>query len=261
MNKLPALFISHGSPLLSVEDGPAHRFLQAWSSHCARPAAILVVSAHWENSGGPMVSLTEQPRTIHDFGGFPRELYEIQYAASGAPALAEQSAQLLRAAGFSVSTSNTHGLDHGAWVPLSLMYPLADIPVFQVSLISGGGPAEHYRLGEALQPLREQGVLIMGSGSVTHNLGEIMGRSVDDPVPHWVGDFESWLADAVTQGRVPELIDYRRLAPSALRNHPTEEHLLPLFVALGAGGAGAVATRIHASYTHGILAMDAYTFN
>lgn len=242
-----------------VEDGPARRFLQGWGGQFARPAAILVVSAHWENAAGPMVSLAEQPPTIHDFGGFPRELYEIQYAARGAPAVAEECARLLRADGFTVSTSNTRGLDHGAWVPLRLMYPQADIPVCQVSLIRGGSPAEHYRLGKALQPLREQGVLIMGSGSITHNLAEIMGRRADEPVPRWVSDFEDWVAEALADGHVSALLDYRRLAPSAVRNHPTEEHLLPLFVALGAGGA--LARRVHASHTHGILAMDAYTFS
>src|SRR5512139_206559 len=123
MNKLRTLFVSHGSPMLSLEDGPARRFLRAWGDHSARPAAILAVSAHWENTGGPMVSVAQQPRTLHDFGGFPRELYEVQYAASGAPALAQQSVELLSDAGFSVSTSNSRGLDHGAWVPLSLMYP------------------------------------------------------------------------------------------------------------------------------------------
>lgn len=247
--------------MLSVEDGPAHRFLKEWSSHSARPAAILVVSAHWENMGGPMVSLAGQPSTIHDFGGFPRELYEIQYMASGAPALAGQSVRLLRDAGFSTATSNNHGLDHGAWVPLSLMYPLADIPVFQISLIRGGSTAEHYRMGQALQPLREQGVLIMGSGSVTHNLNEVMGHWQGDIVPNWVSSFENWVADALSADHVSQLIDYRRLAPFAVRNHPTEEHLLPLYVALGAGGAGAIATRAHSSYTYGILAMDVYSFD
>ncbi len=247
--------------MIALEDGPAHRFLKGWSSSHARPKAILVASAHWENRGGPAVSLAEQPRTIHDFGGFPRELYEIQYAATGAPEVAQQTVELLQHAGFSVSTSNSRGLDHGAWVPLLLMYPDADIPVFQLSLIQGAGAAEHYRLGVALQSLRAQGVLIMGSGSVTHNLNEIMGHGLDDPAPSWVSDFDSWLAEALAAGRVSELLDYRRLAPHAVRNHPTEDHLLPLFVALGAAGAGAVASRVHASHTYGILAMDAYSFN
>ncbi len=225
-----------------------------------RPKVILVVSAHWENTGGPAVSLAQQPDTIHDFGGFPRELHELQYAPPGAPKVAEQAAQLLRDAGFTVKTSNSRGLDHGAWVPLSLIYPDADIPVFQVSLIQGASPAEHYRLGAALQSLRAQGVLIMGSGALTHNLSEFAGQPLDESPPPWVTDFENWMAEALSAGRLSDLLDYRRLAPGAERNHPQEDHLLPLFVVLGAAGQDAVATRVHASHTYGILAMDAYSF-
>ena len=260
MNKLPALFVSHGSPMLAMEDCPARQFLMSWSNRMDRPKAILVASAHWESTGGPAVSLAQQPDTIHDFGGFPRELYELQYAPPGAPGVAEQAAQLLRDAGFTVKTSNSRGLDHGAWVPLSLMYPNADIPVFQVSLIQDASPAEHYRLGAALQSLRAQGVLIMGSGALTHNLSEFAGQPLDESPPPWVTDFENWMAQALSAGRLTDLLDYRRLAPDAERNHPQEDHLLPLFVALGAAGQDAVATRVHASHTYGILAMDAYSF-
>jgi len=260
MNILPTLFVSHGSPMLSVEDGTARRFLTSWSKQYPRPKVILVVSAHWENTDGPAVSTTEQPRTIHDFGGFPHELYEIQYPATGAPEVAQQTIKLLQDTGFKVGSNNSRGLDHGAWVPLRLMYPEADIPVFQVSLIRGAGPAEHYRLGAALQPLREHEVLIMSSGSLTHNLHEIVGRGIDDPAPHWVTEFDNWVAQTLAAGKLSELINYRRLAPYAERNHPTEDHLLPLFVAMGAAGKDAIATRVHASHTYGILAMDAYTF-
>ncbi len=257
---MPTLFVSHGSPMLAVEDGRARQFLAAWNNRIDRPKAILVISAHWEQSGGPAVSVTARPDTIHDFGGFPRELYEIQYPAPGAPAVAEQAVKLLRDAGYDVKSSLSRGLDHGAWVPLSLMYPNADIPVFQVSLIRGVGPAEHYRLGAALQSLRAQGVLIIGSGSLTHNLYEFVGHRLDDPAPDWVVDFENWMAAALGAGRQPDLLDYRQRAPYAERNHPTEDHLLPLFVALGAAGDRAVASRIHSSYTYGILAMDIYSF-
>ncbi len=258
---LPTLFVSHGSPMLAVEDSPARRFLAGWHERIARPAAILVVSAHWELSGGPAVSVTAQPGTIHDFGGFPRELYELQYPAPGAPEVAQHVVKLLQDAGYDVKTSNSRGLDHGAWVPLSLMYPNADIPVFQVSLIHGAGPEEHYRLGAALQSLRTRGVLIIGSGSLTHNLYEFVGHRLDDPAPDWVSDFENWMAAALDAGRLSELMDYRTRAPNAVRNHPTEEHLLPLFVALGAAGERLVASRIHASHTYGILAMDVYSFD
>ena len=261
MNTLPVLFVSHGSPMLAVEDGPARRFLMEWPKRIARPQAILVVSAHWQSGGGPELSLTAQPMTIHDFGGFPRELFEIQYPAPGAPAVAEQAAHLLRDAGYTVKQNATRGLDHGAWVPLSLMYPHADVPVFQVSLIHGAGPAEHYRLGAALQALRAQGVLIIGSGALTHNLYEFRGQGPNDPEPQWVTDFAGWVAETLAAGRVDELLDYRRRAPYAERNHPTEEHLLPLFVALGAAGDSTVVERVHRSNTYGILAMDAYMFS
>lgn len=261
MNNLPSIFISHGSPMLAVEDGSAHRFLSNWGNSMSQPQAILVVSAHWENTGAPAVSLASQPATIHDFGGFPHELYEIQYPAPGAPEVAEQAIKLLRNAGYTANSNTSRGLDHGAWVPLSLMYKNANIPVFQVSLIKGASPAEHYRLGQSLQSLRAQGVLIIGSGSLTHNLYEITGHRLAESAPHWVTEFEEWVSEALKQGRIHDLMDYRKLAPFAERNHPTEEHLLPLFVALGAAGTGAVASRIHTSHSYGVLSMDAYSFD
>ena len=210
--------------------------------------------------GGPAVSLASAPETIHDFGGFDRALYGIRYAAPGAPGIAERAAQLLEAGGFAVKRSEHRGLDHGAWVPLSLMYPDADIPVAQISLIRGAGPREHHRMGAALAPLREEDVLVIGSGAITHNLFEIWGHSRDAAAPPWVGEFVDWMADALAAGDLDRLFDYRRLAPYAARNHPSEEHLLPLFAALGAGGRQARASRLHTSYTYGILAMDAFGF-
>ncbi len=258
--KLPALFLSHGSPMMALEDSPARRFLAEWASQQPRPEAILVVSAHWENLGGPAVSLAEQPETIHDFGGFPHALYQLKYPAHGAPDVARQAASLLRRAGFSVRAADNRGLDHGAWVPLSVMYPQADVPVCQVSLIHEAGPEAHFRLGRALQPLREQGVLVIGSGSLTHNLYEFVGHSLDDPAPAWVSSFAEWIAETLAAGRVDDLMNYRKLAPHAARNHPGEDHLLPLFVALGAGGEAPAINRVHASNSYGVLAMDAYVF-
>lgn len=258
--RLPTLFISHGSPMLAIDDSPARRFLQGLGRSLPRPKAIIVFSAHWESVGGPAVSLAAQPETIHDFGGFPAALFEIQYPAHGAPDAATQAAGLLEQAGFAVKRSATRGLDHGAWVPLRLMYPDADIPVAQVSVLRGGSPAEHERMGRAVSALRDDGVLIIGSGSLTHNLYEFRGHSIDAEVPAWVSDFDNWIKAELDANRRESLLDYRAQAPSAARNHPTEEHLLPLFVAMGAAGDEWKVERLHASYEYGVLAMDAYAF-
>jgi 4,5-DOPA dioxygenase extradiol len=246
--------------MLALQDSPARRFLQGLGKSLARPKAIVVVSAHWETRDSPAVSLAQQPATIHDFGGFPRALFEIQYPAPGAPEAAERAAALLDAHGIAAGRSAERGLDHGAWVPLSLMYPDADVPVAQLSIVHGASPAEHERLGRALAALRSEGVLLVGSGSLTHNLYEFRGQGIDAPVPHWVSEFEGWMKARLEASDRAALLDYRRAAPFAAQNHPSEEHLLPLFVAMGAAGPDARATQLHASFEHGVLAMDAYAF-
>lgn len=261
MSLLPTLFISHGSPMMALNDSPAHRFVASLGPSLARPKAIVVVSAHWETAGGAVVSLAAQPETIHDFGGFSPALYDIRYQASGSPELAERAASLIEAAGIPVGRSERRGLDHGAWVPLSIMYPNADLPVLQISLIRGAGPAAHQKLGRALAQLRHEGVLVIGSGSMTHNLSEFRGQAIDAAVPVWVSEFTRWMQERLVADDSAALLDYRNRAPSARQNHPSEEHLLPLFVALGAAGAGAKAQLLHSSVEHGVLAMDAYAFN
>jgi 4,5-DOPA dioxygenase extradiol len=246
--------------MLALQDSPARCFLQALANTLPRPKAILAVSAHWETAGSPAVSLAQRPDTIHDFGGFPRALFEIQYHAPGAPEAAERAAALLEAAGIRAGRSAGRGLDHGAWVPLRLIYPDADIPVAQLSVVRGAGPAAHERIGRALAALREEGVLLLASGSLTHNLYEFRGQGIDAPVPDWVSGFEAWMKARLESSDRAALLDYREAAPYAVRNHPTDEHLLPLFVAMGAAGPDAKATQLHASFEHGILAMDAYAF-
>jgi 4,5-DOPA dioxygenase extradiol len=261
MTTFPTMFVSHGSPMLALQDSPARRFLQGLGQSLPRPTAIAVVSAHWETRGAPAVSLATQPETIHDFGGFPQALFDIQYPAPGAPAIAERAAALFTAAGIPVGTSANRGLDHGAWVPLKLMYPDADIPVVQISIVHGATPAMHQQLGNALQQLRQEGVLVLASGSLTHNLYEFRGQPVDAPAPAWVTGFEAWMREKLAANDQAALLDYRKLAPMAEKNHPTEEHLLPLYVAMGAAGPGAKAELLHTSFEHGVLAMDAYAFN
>lgn len=258
MTKPPAVFVSHGAPTLPLENVAARDFLRELARELPKPTAILAVSAHWETDR-PTLSTARRPETIHDFYGFPEDLYRLRYPAPGAPALARRASELLTEAAFDTSLDPDRGLDHGAWVPLLLMYPDADIPVTQLSLQSARGPQHHVRIGSALAPLRDEGVLILATGSATHNLRELRRQEPNAAPAQWADEFAEWLAAAIEQGRVDDLVDYRRRAPHAARNHPTEEHLLPLFVALGAGSRDQ-GERVHSSYTYGALAMDAYRF-
>jgi 4,5-DOPA dioxygenase extradiol len=258
--RLPALFVSHGAPTLALEPGPTRGFLAQLGAALPRPRAILAVSAHWDTAV-PAFTATPQPETIHDFYGFPEALYAMRYPAPGAPELAIRAAALLADSGFTASVDEGRGLDHGAWVPLMLMYPHPDIPVIQLSVQGRKGPEHHWRLGEALRPLREAGVLIIGSGSVTHNLREFGRHGYDSPPPAWVSEFNDWLHQRLVSAERQPLVDYRVRAPQAVRNHPTEEHLLPLFVAAGAATPGRKPQRLHAAYSYGVIGMDAYRFD
>lgn len=258
MPRFPAIFVSHGAPTLPLTAAAARDFLAGYGKALGRPSAILAVSAHWETAA-PRLGTATRPETIHDFYGFPRALYEMRYAAPGAPALAERAAALLEDAGMAAA-GEQRGLDHGAWVPLMLMYPEADIPVTQLSIQTPLGAAHQLKIGAALAKLRDEGVLILASGSATHNLGELRMATIDAPAVPWVGSFTDWLAETVEAGRTDDLVDYRRRAPNAARNHPSEEHFLPFFTALGAAGA-AKGRRVHASTTYGALAMDAYQWD
>lgn len=255
---LPAVFVSHGAPTLAVEENDTTEFFGRLGGELGRPRAVLCVSAHW-NTRTPAVSAAERPETIHDFGGFPEELYRIHYPAPGAPALAARVAGLLGAAGLGCTVSRERGLDHGAWVPLRLMYPSADVPVVQLSVQPQLDPEYHFGLGRALAPLRREGVLVLATGSVTHNLAKL---SPGGATPEWARQFEEWLDGRVTGGAVEDLLRYRRLAPHAQTAHPTDEHLLPLFVALGAGSDAdsARGRTLHRGWTFGSLSMAAYSF-
>jgi 4,5-DOPA dioxygenase extradiol len=247
----PALFISHGSPGLILETTPSRDFLASLAARLGNPRAIVCVSAHWETVE-VNVGLSAAPATIHDFSGFPQELYRRQYAAPGDPALGNRILGLLRAAGIKASGDAARGFDHGVWSPLSLICPDASIPVVEVSVQPHLSPAHHLAVGRALAPLRAEGVLIVGSGSATHNLREL-GRSA----PHAVA-FESWLCAAVAEGRVDDLVHAEERAPAFLRNHPTPEHFLPLFAPLGAAVGGAKAEILNRYFEYGALSMAAF---
>jgi 4,5-DOPA dioxygenase extradiol len=256
---LPSLFLSHGAPTLPLTDTPARAFLKQLAGTLERPKAILVVSAHWETAQ-PTVNAVDWNETIHDFYGFPRPLYDMRYPAPGAPQLAARVAERLAEASLACAIDRRRGLDHGAWVPLLLMYPQADIPVLQLSVQPTMGPAHHLRVGRALAALRQDGVLIVGSGSFTHDLSEFRGHDPNDAAPAWVNQFADWFHAALSERRTGDLLAYRAQAPFAAKNHPTEEHLLPLYVALGAAGENASAERLHASATYSVLRMDVYAF-
>lgn len=258
--RMPALFMSHGAPTLAIERTPAHRFLRTLGAKLPAPRAVVVASAHWETPQ-PAVTGAATPGTIHDFHGFPSALYQLRYPAPGDPTLAARVAELVRDAGWQPTVDSVRGLDHGAWVPLSLVWPDARIPVVQLSLIAGGDAATHYRLGAALAPLRDDGVLVVGTGGITHNLRAFRGQAVDADPPAEVVEFAEWIAYGLQAREHDELMDWEARAPSAGYNHPTPEHLLPLFVALGAAGPGAAAAPLFRGYEYGVLAMDAWRFD
>jgi len=253
--RLPALFLSHGAPTLAVEETDETRAWAALAKELPSPREILAVSAHWDTPA-PAVSAAARPRTIHDFNGFPRALYEARYDAPGAPDLAQAAAKLLAHAGLGCAIDPDRGLDHGAWVPLKWMYPKADIPVTQLSVQSQRGARHHYALGQALAALRDDNVLVLCSGGIVHNLREIQWQS-NEPAA-WASEFNAWVADRVAAGDVEALLDYRARAPSAVRSHPTDEHLEPFFVALGCGGLP--ARRLELGMTMGSLGMDGFVF-
>lgn len=253
----PSLFISHGSPMFAVEPGTLGPHLQAIGRAISPDVtAVLVVSPHWQ-SRGVRVMATPAPKTVHDFGGFPEVLYGLQYTPPGAPAVAEEVIGLLSAAGFAVARDSDRGLDHGAWVPLRYLFADADVPVLQVSLPVDIDAAGALRLGEALAPLRGRGVLVIGSGSLTHNLYEFRQHVRD---PEYAQAFADWVRDAVLRRDVDALVDYRRRAPHAARAHPTEEHYLPLLVAIGASTTDDRIELVAGGMAHAVLSMDSFGF-
>ena len=252
----PSLFISHGSPILALQPGESGPALARLAAEMPRPRAIVMVSAHWE-SHELLVNGNPQPETWHDFGGFAAELFAVQYPAPGLPDLTREVVELLAASDLPARIDSRRPFDHGVWVPLSLMYPQADIPVVQISLPSRQGPELQTRVGKALAGLRAEGVLIIGSGSITHNLGELNWNGDSARVEPWAQAFRDWMIDTLASDDEYALHQYRSLAPHAVRAHPSDEHLLPLYFARGAGGEFSVA---HQGFTMGALGMDIYRF-
>ena len=266
-NTLPSLFVSHGSPMIALEPREAGAFMQrlgpAITARFGRPRAILAVSAH-SLAREPVLLAGARHEAVYDFGGFPAALSRLRYDAPGAPALAPRVAALLADAGFAPQTLDQGGLDHGIWTPLRYLFPAADIPVLPLAFVPTEPPARLFALGQALAPLAAEGVLIVGSGSLTHNLRMVFGPGgmppVDAPEIAESRAFRAWVAERSAAADWDALFDYRRQAPHAALMHPTDEHWLPFYAAAGAGGRAATPRRLHASLTYGCLAMDAYAF-
>jgi 4,5-DOPA dioxygenase extradiol len=257
MQTLPTLFISHGAPTFALDAGIAGANLAALGRRLPRPQAVLVVSPHWMTRQ-PQATLSLRPETIHDFGGFDPALYTLQYPAEGAHLAARRALELLQAAGLSATPDADRGLDHGAWVPLMHLYSNADVPVFQVSLPVWLDADGAYEYGRALAPLASEGVLIVGSGSLTHNLYEF--RLGDPRAEAYAAEFAHWVRDAVLAGDHERLRQALAIAPHARRAHPTAEHYLPLLVAAGAAAHPLPASLLEGGIVHGVLSMDSFLF-
>jgi 4,5-DOPA dioxygenase extradiol len=257
MERLSSLFISHGAPTYALEPGLAGAQLNALGRVLPKPKALLVVSPHWMTREAEVTGAA-RPRTIHDFGGFDPALYDISYPADGHPALAARAAELLRAAGWAASVNPGRGLDHGTWVPLLHLYPNHDVPVIQASMPSRLDALSAFQYGRALAQLGNEGVLVVGSGSLTHNLFEF--RQGSETQAGYAGAFTAWIREAVQAGNEDGLIAALENAPHAARAHPTTEHFLPLLIALGAAPSALPATVVPGGIVHGVLSMESYVF-
>ena len=264
---LPSLFISHGSPMTALEPREAGAFMQrlgpALTAAFEQPRAILAVSAH-SLARVPALLAARQHQAVYDFTGFDPQLHTLHYNAPGAPELATRVEALLQARGINAQRVDKGGLDHGIWTPLRYMFPQADVPVLPLAWPAPWSPAQLFELGAALSTLADEGVLVMGSGSITHNLQRVFGAGlrprVDQAATPESTAFRDWWAACAAACDWPALFDYRARAPFAALMHPSDEHLLPFFVAAGAAGPGARGLRIHNSLTYGDLGMDAYAF-
>lgn len=257
---LPSLFVPHGAPTFALQPGAAGNALRMAAMTLPRPRAIIVVSAHWETDH-PTVGFADRPETIHDFWGFPQELYAIRYPATGSREASQEALTALQAAGFDAEADASRGLDHGAWIPLRIMFPEADIPVFPLSIQPRLGPEHHFRIGQALGPLARKGFLLVASGNLTHNLADFQhAYRSGGQTPAYARDFSDWFWEKLQAHDLAALLDYRNQAPQAVRAHPRDEHLLPFYVALGAAGERARVERLHAGIDDYVIAMDAFAF-
>jgi 4,5-DOPA dioxygenase extradiol len=252
----PAVFIGHGSPMNIVRDNAFTRSLTELGEQVGKPRAVLVVSAHWLTPGETKVAVNPGPPVIYDFGGFPEELYRVKYPAPGAPGVARQFAA--EVSSIAIHEDHEMGLDHGAWSIMRYMWPLADVPVFQMSIDYGKPPAYHYELGKQLQRLRKKGVMILGSGNIVHNLRRISWEENDPRVPDWAQEFDAWTKEKLEAGDYSALQDYQELGMVAKLAVPTNDHYLPMLYTLGALDEGQGIRFTHESFQNGSISMRSF---
>lgn len=256
LQTLPGLFISHGSPMLALDPEQVGPALHRLGLNLPKPQAIVVMSAHWE-SEALEVNTGVRHETWHDFRGFPQALYEIRYPAPGNPELAEEILHLLAEAHLPAHANSTRPRDHGVWMPLLHMYPEADIPVIEISLPMNMDADQIYQIGQALAPLREKQILLIGSGSITHNLRELSWNGKDENVPEWASTFRNYVVSKLNHSNYDAVLEWDSI-PYLQKNHPTLEHFAPLFFAMGTGHRFSI---VHSSFSMGALGMDIYRFD
>ncbi|QIO09479.1 dioxygenase family protein [Acinetobacter lanii] len=256
LHTLPGLFISHGSPMLAINPEQVGPALNRLGLNLPKPQAIIVMSAHWE-SNALEVSTAVRAMTWHDFRGFPEQLYDIRYPAPGDPALAEEILKLFADAHIAAHANSTRPRDHGVWMPLLHMYPEADIPVVEISLPMNMSSDQIYQIGQVLSVLRERQILLIGSGSITHNLRELAWHGESRNVPEWASTFRNYVVNHLNHSNYEAVLDWENI-PYMQRNHPTIEHFAPLFFAMGTGTRFSV---VHSSFSMGALGMDIYRFD
>jgi len=259
--EMPSLFVAHGSPMVAIEDSVYGRYLDQLSRDLPVPRSIVVFSAHW-TEGVQTIAATPQPHTVHDFYGFPEALYQIRYPAPGDPVLAVHIRELLAHSGIEARLDPTRGFDHGVWTILSRIFPDASIPVVSMSVDPALRPEHQFQIGRALAPLRQEGVLIIGSGATVHNLRMLQWERADDQPVAWAEAFERWLESRISEGDMNALFAYREEAPYAEWAAPSwgVEHLIPLFYAMGAGPQRPQGRLLHRDWQYGSLANSVYAF-
>jgi 4,5-DOPA dioxygenase extradiol len=253
--KMPLLFIGHGHPMNALFDNNFTRTLSKIGEAIERPNAIMVVSAHWETKGS-FVAVNQYPKTIYDFGGFDQRLFQIKYEPQGQPQLARELINL--APQFSIKEDAQMGLDHGAWTVLKYIWPKADIPVFQLSMDYSQGPEYHFSLAQALRRLREKGVLIMGSGNIVHNLGNLDWHNIDAKPFDWALEFDSIVKTQLDKGDFQSLVNYRQFGKTAVMSVPSTDHYLPMLYVLGLADKGEQLTYLFEGMQYGSISMRCF---